>query len=484
MNDLLPVLYRDLRITAPLSGVMLLGLVLIVVHALKRDSEPLQFALALLGLAANAVLACLLFPFHGTAFQGMLSVGGYASVTTVLFLVSAGLTITLARAYLKKIGIPFPELYILVVFAASGMMVFAASLDLIATFLGLEILSISLYVLAGMSRRKILANEASLKYFLLGAFASGFFLYGIALMYGMAQSTNLQVIAAALPRLSGEPLFLLGAGLLAVGFAFKVGAAPFHFWVPDVYQGSPTVVTGFMASGAKASAFAALAMVFVLTVNLARTPMTTVFALLAAATMVLGNLVALAQTNVKRMLAYSSVAHAGYLLIAIATATHDAMAGMLFYLSAYMVTSIGAFGIVGLVENAEQEGTDLAQFRGLGRRHPLLGALLSLFLFSLIGLPPFAGFFGKYYVFYAAIVKGLTWLTIVGVVTSMISLYYYLRVIVSMYFEGDGDGAAPALDMASRVALLLCAAAVLVFGFFPQLLFGIFSSLPAGLSHP
>jgi NADH-quinone oxidoreductase subunit N len=338
-------------------------------------------------------------------------------------------------------------------------------------------MSVSLYVLAGMTRGRVQANEASLKYFLLGAFATGFFLYGIALIYGTFGTTNLEAIARLIPAHAGEPMFVMGCAMLLVGFAFKVGAVPFHMWVPDVYEGAPSVVTGFMSTAAKASAFSAFMLVFIAKFDVAHGRISLALALLSVASMLLGNLVAISQTSIKRMLAYSSIAHAGYMLIGLAAGTPLAMTGVLYYLLSYLFTTLGAFGIVAIIENEKQENVTIEAFSGLGTKRPLLGALMSLFLFSLVGLPPLSGFFGKYYIFYAAVAQGYTWLTIVGVITSMISIYYYLRVVVVMYFRPDEAGELPRVTTLGTVSLLCSAAGVLVFGFFPRLVTDIADKL-------
>ncbi|MFZ1728505.1 MAG: NADH-quinone oxidoreductase subunit N [Bacteroidota bacterium] len=465
MNQLL----TDTMHTAPIAGTIILSLIVIMINALKKDSLAMEFWVSLIGIVVNIALAVWAFPLRGTAFSDTVMTGGFASLTAVIFLVAAGLTIILSREYIAKIGVNFGEFYHLILMATVGMMTFAAGTDLVVTFIGLELMSICLYVLAGISRRVLKANEASLKYFLLGAFATGFFLYGIALIYGMAGSTNILVIAQNIAAFKSEPLFLIGAGLLFIGFAFKIGAVPFHMWVPDVYEGSPTMVTAFMSTGAKAAAFSALLLVFTATFDFMHSSMNTVFAVLAVASMLIGNIVAIAQTNVKRMLAYSSIAHAGYMLIGITAGGDVSMAGVLFYLISYMFTNLGAFGVISIIENAEQQGTNLENFRGLYYRRPLLAVLMGVFMFSLVGIPPLAGFFGKYYIFVAAIDNGYTWLTIIGVITSMISVYYYLRVLVLMFFETAEESETPRVAFSGTVALLLSAFGVLLVGLFPSI---------------
>ncbi|PLX30852.1 MAG: NADH-quinone oxidoreductase subunit N [Ignavibacteria bacterium] len=470
-------LLTDTWLTAPIGGTILLSLIVIMINALKKDSLAAEYWVSLIGIAANIVLAVVVFPDRGTAFSGMVMTGGYASITAILFLTAAGLTILLSREYIEKIGVNFGEFYHLILLATTGMMTFSAGTDLVVTFIGLELMSISLYVLAGISRRHHKGNEAALKYFLLGAFASGFFLYGIALIYGMTSTTNILEIAQNMQAYMSEPLFLTGVGLLLVGFAFKVGAVPFHMWVPDVYEGSPTMVSAFMSTGAKASAFTAFLLIFTATFDIAGTQINTVLAILAVASMVIGNVVALSQNNIKRMLAYSSIAHAGYMLIGLTAGGMMSITGVLFYLISYMFTNIGAFGIAAIIENKEQGGTEIDNFRGLYYRHPALAVMMSIFMFSLVGLPPLAGFFGKYYIFVAAIENGYTWLTIIGVITSMISVYYYLRVVVVMFFQTDEEAEKSSLASSSVFALLLSAAGVLLIGVFPSMVLDWMSRL-------
>jgi NADH-quinone oxidoreductase subunit N len=470
-------LFSDLLATAPLTWSVLLGLVVLLLHAFHRSGGGGVHGAAVAGLLGGAVVAAATLGQRGTAFGGTVLTGGYASLFALLFFVAAALTLLIARPYLAKIGTPHGEFAVLVLFAVSGMIVFSSALDLVSTFVGLEILSVCLYVLAGFSRRVLRANEASLKYFLLGAFATGFFLYGIALVYGATGSTHLQLVAASAAAHNGNPLFLAGVGLLLIGFGFKVGAAPFHMWVPDVYEGSPTVVSAFMSTGAKAAAFGALTLVVGVSFGVSGGTAAAV-AVLAVSSMVLGNVVAVSQSNVKRLLAYSSIAHAGYMLVGIVAGSSTGHAGVLFYVVSYTLTNLGAFGVAAVVENGAQENTDISAFDGLGRRRPALALLMSVFLFSLIGLPPLSGFFGKYYIFVAAIEQGYTWLAIVGVITSMISAYYYLRVVVAMYFHDAPDAAEPiAVGGESLVPLAISAAGVLCIGLLPSTLLDLVISV-------
>ncbi len=471
-------LLTDSLNTAPITGMVILSLIVVMINALKKEPLATEYWVSLVGIVINIGLAVWVFPERGTAFSGSVMTGGYASVTAIIFLTAAALTIMLARVYIDKIGANFGEFFHLILFVTTGMMSFAAGLDLLVTFVGLELMSIPLYVLAGITRRNLKATEAALKYFLLGAFSTGFFVYGIGLIYGMTGTTKILDIAQNINAYSSEPLFMVGAGLMLVGFAFKVGAVPFHMWVPDVYEGSPTMVSAFMSTGVKAAAFSALLLVFTATFDFMHSSINTVVAVLSVASMVIGNIVALSQKNFKRMLAYSSIAHAGYMLIGITAGGGVSIAGVLFYLVAYMLTNLGAFGIASFIENSDQTGTDIDDFRGLYQRHPALAVILGVFMFSLIGLPPFAGFFGKYYIFVAAIENGYTWLTIVGVITSMISVYYYLRVVVVMFFQPEGEQVQTArFGREGAFALAVAAAGVLLIGVFPSVVLDWVSAL-------
>jgi NADH-quinone oxidoreductase subunit N len=343
-------------------------------------------------------------------------------------------------------------------------------------------MSVSFYALAGINRKKLKANEASLKYFLLGAFATGFLVYGIALLYGTSHTTSIDIIALRFPTLHSNLLFDAGILLFLIGFSFKIAAFPFHMWVPDVYEGSSSVVAGLFSTGGKAAAFSAiivsLGVLFNGTGNNIFEPYLAVIAVLS---MVYGSITAIAQTNIKRMLAYSSISHAGYMIIGLASGNFDGIAGIIFYLTAYTFMNLGAFGIVSLIEGKEDTNLELKSYAGLASRSPMLAAMLAIFMFSLAGIPPFAGFFGKYYVFIAAIKSHLTWLAIVGVLSSVISVYFYLRVVVLMYFGGAGDsetasGLVIEESNASLLAVIICVLFVIVIGIAPGSIIGLISS--------
>ena len=458
----------DLVTNSPLIALTITGLLLILVESTKTARSGLTFGAGIVGLVIAGALACFHMTPEQPTFNGMVNAGGYGSYFIVIFVVAAILTFLLSRSYLERMGSHHGEYYILIVFATLGMALMSCANDLIIVFLGIELMSLCLYILVGFFRVRDRSNESSIKYFLLGAFATGFLLYGIALVYGASGTTNLTVIAQAFPVLSGNTMFVIGVALMVVAFSFKVAAVPFHMWAPDVYEGAPTTVTGFMSTGAKAAAFAVFVVVFDRTLGFSGSKMNTVIAMIAAASMILGNVLAIAQTNVKRMLAYSSIAHAGYMLSGVAAANSEGQSGILFYLVAYLFMNLGAFGIIGIMEGEGEKNLNLEDYAGLSAQRPLLAMLMAVFMFSLAGVPPFGGFFGKYYVFLAAVKANLTWLAIVGVLTSLVSAYYYLRLVVLMYFRDGKADVSVKPSLAAMVAVCLSAMLILQLGLYPS----------------
>lgn len=462
--------------TLSIFSVTGLGLLILVVESLNRKSERLSFFLTVFGLLVCIALAAQSIPSKGTLFSQMVSVGGYGSFFSCLFLVAALLTVIFSYEYLGDKFLHRGEFYIFVIFATLGMMLMALATDLITVFLGLELMSICLYVLAGFFRSEKKSNEASLKYFLLGAFATGFLLYGIALIYGVFGTTNIQQIIEKVSAFYSSQILWAGVGLMMVGFAFKVAAVPFHMWAPDVYEGSPTIAAGFMSTAAKAAGFAALLLIFN-PYTLQNESLKLVVSIVASASMILGNIVAIYQTNLKRMLAYSSIAHAGYLLIGVAAGNQLGSSGVVFYLVAYTFMNIGAFAILGLLEREIGKNLTLDDYAGLASKSPFLAALMAVFMFSLTGLPPFAGFFGKYYVFVAAINAGLIWLAILGVLTSVVGAYYYLRLVVVMYFREGNQNSVYKPSVISQCVLALAALVVIVIGVYPSIILSTINNL-------
>lgn len=442
---------------------------------IPRERKGLTALLAALGLLLTLGVSLSQFGREAFGFGGMVTLDGFSTFLTSLLALSGLLGIGVAYSYLKRMDIERGEYYALLLFSVVGMMLMAQASDLIVTFIALELLSIPLYVMAAIAYPKTDSEEAGLKYFLLGAFASGFVVYGIALVFGATGSTALsQILSAVSTGAANLPLLLAGAGLILVGFGFKVAAVPFHMWTPDVYQGAPTPVTAFMAAGAKIAGFAALLRIFALGLPALAADLTQVLVVLSALSMLVGNFVAIAQTDIKRMLAYSSIAQAGYILMAfVPYANPDvrelSVAAALFYLAAYTLTSFGAWGVVIALEKADGGGLKIDDYAGLGRRQPLLAAAMTVFMLSLIGLPPTLGLVGKIYLFRAVIAGGYYPLAVVGVLTSMLSAFYYLRVVVKMYMQ-DGE---PVVTRERWLDLTVAAMAILtvIVSLFPAPLF-------------
>jgi len=424
-----------------------------------------------MGLTASQIQA------PATIFSGLVVIDAYGAFWKLLLYFVTGLTILLSHSYLKEERLYFGEYYGFVLLALSGMMVMVSSADLLTLYLGTELMSLSLYVMAGLKRSEPRSLEASAKYFVLGAFSSGILLYGISLLYGATGSTRLPEIAAAISgRNLDDPLLLFATILLAVGFGFKLAVVPFHMWTPDVYQGAPTSVTAFMAVASKAASFGAFLRVFMEGLGGLKANWSAMFLLLCLATLILGNIVALVQTNVKRMLAYSSIAHAGYALIGVVATGHmgnsSGIASVLLYLSLYAFMTFGAFAIVAMLRKGGIEGVDIEDFTGLAKRHPVAALLMLIFMVSLAGLPPTAGFIGKLYVFMSAVEAGMPWLAAVALIFAVISAYYYLRLVMVMYMREPSalSSASPRMVMSPTLSIVLaCAVAgVVIFGIYPN----------------
>ena len=418
----------------------------------------------LLAFMANAPLRAL----NKTAFSTLITLDGYTWFFNLLILFALGMTILTSFRYLADEDTGLYEYFVLLLFAGAGMMFMVSGNHLLTIFVGLETLSISVYVLTGILSKSAKSSEAALKYLILGAFSSGLFLYGAALLYGASGSLGLPVLAQYFKAGSYSLMGVVGMGLLLVGFAFKVAAVPFHMWTPDVYEGAPSPITGFMSVGVKAAAFAAFVRVFFESLNALQVNWTMILWVLAVLTMILGNLAALIQENIKRMLAYSSIAHAGYIMIGMIAGTEAGVSGILYYLLAYTFTNIGAFGIVTLIGRKGEANVNLNDYRGLSKAHPVLALAMSIFLFSLAGIPPTAGFVGKFTIFAAAVKAGYIWLVIIGVLTSAASVFYYFRVVMKMYMEApDTEPEKLKFSPSMSLALVISVVIVLYIGIFP-----------------
>lgn len=427
-------------------------------------------------LSLFGVIVALLFslsptiPF-GVFFSSMLVIDRFVIFFDLVFLLAAAITILLSLHYLSVEESVHGEYYTLLLLATLGMMLLVKASDLIIIFLGIEVLSLPIYILAGYFRGEEKSNESALKYFLLGAFSTAFLLYGIALIYGATGSTNLLVIAATIREKSlfANPLLLVSMGLILIGFGFKVSMVPFHMWTPDVYEGAPTSITAFMAVGVKAAAFSSFLRVFLSSFPELRPTWGELLWVLAVLTMSIGNVIAIVQENIKRMLAYSSIAHAGYLLVGMVAGGELGISSMLYYLLAYTLMNLGAFGVVIAYGTKTDENLLIRDYAGLGFRYPFLGFCMSVFMFSLAGIPPLAGFVGKFYIFSAAIKSGYLWLTIIGVLNSLVSVYYYLRVTVLMYMrEPEKEVTLSLSSPALLAALLVTTFFTIQMGLFPN----------------
>ena len=455
----------------PMLCVALAGLVVLLAEAFRGRGEKMPIGgLAIIGLVGAGAASILLWNRNATSF-GVVTADNF-SLFVNLILVGVGiLTVIFSSQTVDRDGIPAGEYYAIMLFAMVGMMLMGQATDLLVIFLALETMSIAVYILTGIRRDQQQSTEAAFKYFLLGAFASAFFLYGIAFLYGVTGSTNLDRIGSviAAQSMSGNPMILLGVGLLIVGFAFKVAAVPFHMWSPDVYEGAPAVVTGFMSTGVKAAAVAAFVRVFLSSLEPMITDWAPVLWVMAAATMILGTVVGVAQTSLKRMLAYSSVAHGGYLLAGLVAGNDVGKAAILFYLAAYALTNLGAFGVIALLGTRERANDDLRDYAGLFKSHPALAVLMTFFLLSLGGFPPTAGFIAKWYVFSAAIGSGYYGLAIIGVLSSVVSVFFYLRIVVMMFMTDRDARPVPApITTMAYVGLALSLVGVLYLGVLPS----------------
>ena len=460
----------DLIALAPVLVLSVFAMAVLVLDLWAGKNKTLLMFVSLVGLLMTAISAFAKHPLPAFAFTDSYIVDHLSLFFICIFTLSSALAILLSIEYNEREGVKAGEYYSLILLCTVGMILLASSTDMIMIFLGVEIVSICLYVLAGIRRDNTASNEAALKYFLLGAFATGFLLYGMTLVYGSTGSTNLFKIAEFVKSDSAQsnPLLLMGIVLLVIGFGFKVAAAPFHMWAPDVYQGAPTPVTAFMAVGPKAAAFAAFFRVFSEAVPNLAPSWEILLCTIAVLSMVVGNLGAIMQTNIKRMLAFSSISHAGYLLVAIISKSSLAGSSLLFYMLSYAFTTFGAFGIIILLGRKGEENLELENYSGLAYKHPLMALSMTVFLLSLGGLPPFAGFVAKFYIFSAAIEEGFVTLVIIAVLNSAISFYYYLKVVVFMYMKEPAGEFQISLTPMTLFVVILGLIGTIELGIFPD----------------
>jgi NADH-quinone oxidoreductase subunit N len=454
--------------TIPILIVVLSAIAAMLAEAFRHPGERMPiWGLGLIGLTGALVASCFLWDTDATSF-GVVRADNFSLFINIVLCIIGILTMVFSNGVVEREDLPLGEYYALTLFGISGMMLMAAATDLLVIFLALEVLSLSVYVLTGLRRESLAGAEAAFKYFLLGAFSSAFFLYGIAFAFTIAGSTRLDQVGTAIASGPNATLALLAVGLLAVGFAFKVSAVPFHMWTPDAYEGAPTVVTAFMSTGVKAAAFAAFVRVFLSTLEPMQSQWVPVLSAISAVTMIAGTVIGVLQTNVKRMLAYSSIAHAGYLILGIVAANSSGKAAVLFYLLAYAVANLGALGIVALLGTPEHEHDQLRDFAGLWRTRPGLAGLMTVFLLSLGGFPPLAGFIGKWYIFSAAVQEGHYTLAIIGVLSSVVSVFFYLRIVVMMYMTEEGAAPVrPAISWPAAAGLAVATFATFYLGILP-----------------
>jgi NADH-quinone oxidoreductase subunit N len=450
----------------------LAGVLIMLVEAMSPDQEKSSPAgISIAALMAAFVAALVAQP--GTAFQGMIVVDGFGSFFRMLVIVIGIVVILSSTEYLRREQHNGAEYYALILFSIVGQCVMATANELIMIFIGLEISSIASYILAGYLRDDPRNNESALKYFLLGSFATAFLLYGIAWIYGATGTTNLSEIQRALGFAGNASvgLVLVAAALIFVGLAFKISAAPFQGWAPDVYQGAPAPVSAFLTVGPKAAAFAILIRVFVGSFGSIAERWAPMVWTVALATMIVGNFAAILQSNIKRLLAYSSIAHAGYVLVAVTAHSPDGSAAAMFYLAAYAFTNLGAFAVVTYIGRKGEKYVRIDDFAGLAQRQPAMAAMLTIFLLSLIGVPLTAGFFGKFYIFKAALDSNLVWLTVLGLLNSAVAAYYYLRVLVVMYMRDPSESVEglPPAGGALKIAVYGSAVATLLLGIVPSI---------------
>lgn len=447
------------RSILPIISAIGFGGAIILSIPMNENQEVMQVAFRYMGIMDHSLLG----------LGGMIATDGLASIVTIFLCASGLFTLFFLGEFMKRQEKPIHDVYALLVFCVVGMVLLANARDLIITFIGLETMSICLYIMAALFKKDLKSNEAGLKYFLLGAFSTGFFLYGIALLYGGAGSTNYAMMDIS--NLQDSGLMYPGLALILVGFLFKVSAFPFHAWTPDVYSGTPTPLAGFMATGSKAAAFVAFGILLneVLDNVAGAEKVYSAVAVLAILTMIYGNIVAVQQKNLKRLLAYSSIAHSGYVLLAL-SAGDAGLVAAIYYMFIYTLMNIGAFGLVGMSE-LRHEDVNIDSWKGMGMKNPWYGAALAIFLFSLAGIPPLAGFMAKYILFVTIIKSGLVLFAIVGIMTSVIGAYYYIRIIVTMFFGKSDDAPAtvPTNHWAPVAGVAVLAVLVLLFGVYPSI---------------
>ncbi|MCX7834135.1 MAG: NADH-quinone oxidoreductase subunit N [Ignavibacteria bacterium] len=466
---------QDLLNISPIIILALMAILLLFVGVIFKKSQRFVFTLTLL-----SVIISIYFLYRNLgkdlfAFGDFIAINVNNSIFAIITLIAVLMSLLASYFYIIKQEINYPEFYPLLLFSAVGMLVMVQANDLITVFIGLEFMSICFYILTGFYRTKIVSNEASLKYFFFGAFMTGFLLLGMALIFGSTGSTKYQVIFSDLSVIK-QPIFVLGSILFFAGFFFKIGLFPFHFWVPDVYEGAPTTVTGLMSTSGKIAAVGTI-VPFIIRLNV--NTYESLISIIALVTMLIGNVLALTQTNMKRLLAYSSIASAGYIFVAVCANTDLALKSIAYYLLAYVLMQLGAFIVVSILEkpsagSKEYLNVNIEDYKGLIKTNPYLAIMLSIFLLSLSGIPPLAGFWGKYYIFYAAIKENLITISVIAIIFSVISVYYYLKVVVYMWFYEPDSKEVIHIDTFSSIAIFISAILTFIIGIYPEIFFTFF----------
>lgn len=454
--------FPDLAPIAPEIIMILVATALLMLELLFKNKG----IFVLIAVATSIIIVYIMPMSFGQTFGGMFISDSYSMYFKIIFMINLALTALISYRYIQREKSEYGEYYSLLLFATAGMMLMVSAKDLIILYLGLELMALSTYILAGIKRHDMKSNEAAIKYFLLGAFSSALLLYAISLLYGLTTTTDIYQIGHYLREKEVTPALLVSMILIAAAFSFKIAAAPFHMWAPDVYEGAPTSITAFMSVGPKAAGFAVIGRVFHIAFMNVQADWTPILIGISILTMAVGNIMALVQTNIKRMLAYSSIAHAGYILIGVISATDEGLYAMITYLFIYAFMNIGAFSIIILLE----KGDNLEDYEGLSKSRPLVAAMMLVFMCSLIGIPPTAGFIGKFNLFMAAVKAGYAWLVIIAVIFSAISAYYYLRVVMNMYMKDMKEEASIVPSPSLAVSLLITVLMVFAIGIMPSII--------------
>ena len=467
----------DLLSSLPLLIISVSAVITIILGSFYKKSTKIVYAITLIALIAAIYYSFGYLDKEYLIYNNFLRVNNITTLFSIIALFAVLLSTMSAKTYIEKEEINFVEFYSLVLFSTTGMLIMIQAYNLISVFVGLELMSFCFYILAGFLRKRIKSNESAIKYFLLGAFITGFLLFGISLMYGVTGSMSYGKLLND-PTVLKSPVFLIGSALFIIGFFFKMGLFPFHLWVPDVYEGAPTAITGLMSTAGK---IAAVGTVTPFIVSTGSDNFRLIFSIIALLTMLIGNVTALVQSNIKRILAFSSIASAGYILVGIAAISDLSIKSVSFYLFAYTLMQLGAFITVSLIEKPAEgindyRNVDIEDYKGLAKTNPQLAIPLTIFLFSLGGIPPFAGFWGKYYLFYAAIQSNLIWLSVSAILFSVISLYYYLKIIVYMWFSPPANPENYKIDSMPSFAILIATFLTFMFGIFPQYFFSLFKT--------